>query len=107
MCLPQVPEGHNTVMLMRHEPAKPGIIHLKNSFCSNIGTLLQPSLDNNILHVVIYLDSQFVNLVFSDNRSERKLVEAYDKHTSQYAVKHADWDKSKSTHFGIDYHRFR
>ena len=28
-------------------------------------------------------------------------MEAYDKHTSQYAVKHADWDKSKSTQFGI------
>ena len=34
-------------------------------------------------------------LLFSDNRSEKKLEEAYDKHTSRYAVKHAAWDKSK------------
>lgn len=34
-----------------------------------------------------------------DNRSEKKLEEAYDKHTSRYAVKHAAWDKRIKTYF--------
>lgn len=36
-----------------------------------------------------------------DFRSEKKLVEAYDKNTSQYAVKHASWDKMIATYFII------
>jgi len=36
-----------------------------------------------------------VYCVLSDKRSEKKIVEAYDKETSRYAVKHATWDKRK------------
>ncbi|XP_052281926.1 adenylate cyclase type 9-like isoform X2 [Dreissena polymorpha] len=34
-----------------------------------------------------------------DNRSDKKIVEAYDKTTSTYTVKHATWDKKIKTYF--------
>ena len=61
----------------------------------------QKSLFINIVlteyRVIIHTSKHYqaVYCVLSDNRSEKKIVEAYDKNTSRFAVKQATWDKSK------------
>ncbi|XP_052793166.1 adenylate cyclase type 9-like isoform X2 [Mya arenaria] len=53
-------------------------------------------------HTLGFLDDEYeveAGEEVEDNRSEKKIVEAYDKMTSRYAVKHATWDKKIKTFF--------